>query len=248
MALTLKTQRVKAETLGDLKTAADGGNNRLLRPSAAELMKKFPRNLQIIYRWKALATHNPNPCSKHPNSCYILQIEQKHFHQPYFKSTYLAHYSSIFKTNYISMLNATRSTCLWQEKGKKRESNFTYLELAVIEFVSLDAMELQIHSSMCALKFDARISNWKHSNPAQFQNPIFMFMHLLCSKLDWIPQTIRWFLLSDVPWSWLCKEIPELCEEFWVLKREKNWRECEFSELNFSYEQNLLGFGFYIMC
>ena len=57
------------------------------------------------------------------------------------------------------MLNATGSTCLWQEKGKKRESNFTYLELAVIEFVSLDAMELQIHSSMRALKFDARISN-----------------------------------------------------------------------------------------
>jgi hypothetical protein len=146
------------------------------------------------------------------------------------------------------MLSEARSTCLWQENGKIRGSNFTYLKLQWSKLVSLDAMELQIHSSMRALKLDARISNWKHSNPAQFSSSIFMSLHSCSLNLHCILQTKGGFRLNHTQWARLCKENAGLCEENLISKRENFGGKLRSWIWKVSYEQKQLGFGFYMMC
>ena len=181
------------------------------------------------------------------NSSCISWIEAKHNHVQNFNSSPHAHFFTKINSKHINMLSITRSTRLSQEIGKRKRSNSTYLELQWSKLVSLDAMELQIHSSMRALKLDARISNWKHSNPTQFSSSIFMFMLMNLLESCSIPTNNGWSLLR-IPWGWrIYKNLEELCEEKWNLKWEKNWRENEFSDLKLLLWQMQLWLGLYMV-
>ena len=125
--------------------------------------------------------------------------------------------------------------------------NFHLLEMQCTEIACSTALELQIYSNILALKLDARSNGWKHLDLAQFQKSIAMSLHLCSSNSCSILQTSGWILLSDAPWSWLCKENEGLCEENWKSKWENFGGKLRFWIWKVSYEQKQLGFGFYMV-
>ena len=146
------------------------------------------------------------------------------------------------------MISITGSTCLWQENGKMWWSKFHLLEVQCVEFVSSSFHKLQNFFNNPLMKLCARISNWKHLDPAQFLSSIFMSLHLCSLNLHCILQTKGGFLLNDARWTWLCKDFDELYEEIWKSKREKNWREWKFSDLNLFFFWKTIRVLVFIWC
>jgi hypothetical protein len=164
----------------------------------------------------------------HPNSPWILQIEDKHFLDPNLYSTYHDQFLTIFKSKHMYVIYTTWSTHLWSKNNKRRGWNLHHLELKLPEFTISQAMMLQIHSYELLLKLYAKRISWNHLNPPQFPTSIAMFMLLHCSIPWWIAPNSGWTLLSEAPGTRICKDLGELCEEKCKSKREKFWESSWF--------------------
>lgn len=120
--------RKRGSIHGQNPSKPDGGDGRLLRPSPAELQQYFSRNTWNLYHSNQHLTYISNIIFNHPKSSWIARIEQKHFHHQNFKFIIQTHFSTKFKTNHISMFQATGST-----QRAKRDGRFpTYLKCSAL--------------------------------------------------------------------------------------------------------------------
>ncbi|KAI5445785.1 hypothetical protein KIW84_013862 [Lathyrus oleraceus] len=69
-----------------------------------------------------------------------------------------------------------------QARSKKRRPMIQPGKRTVIGFVRYSSQTFQIFSSNRDLKLDARITSWKHLDPAQFEASINVFKPLFCSR------------------------------------------------------------------
>ena len=129
------------------------------------------------------------------------------------------------------MLRGTRSIQSWQENSKRRWSNFHLLEMQWSKIVLSSFQNFQIFFLNLTVKLYAQRIHWNLFNPLQFRNLIYLMKLWICTRSCSILQTTRWFLLSEVPWSIICKNLEEFCEERCKSKREKNGGKCEISDL-----------------
>lgn len=164
-----------------------------------------------------------------------------------FRSTYIAQYSSKFKSKHIRILSMKSSTQLWQWIKEPWDSKFNQPKLAVTKILWLSLQNFQISFSTLDMKLWIWIDARKGLDLAQLVTSIFMFMYGVCTILYQFLQSTAWSLPNDDQGTRICNEIQVLCEEFSNLEWEKFWREFESRSRMRKNSRILLWFGIYTL-